>query len=96
MNGSLWERFAGMSVWWALLLTLAVEGLIAALWFRDAKVVWAVLLASLVTNPIVNGIYALLVRLLPGTGWQIPVQLALEVAVVIVLIVRNRRKGGKK
>ena len=49
MNGfaTLGERFAGMSVWWALLLTLAVEGHIAAVWFRDGKVVWAVLLCSL-------------------------------------------------
>ena len=84
MNGfaTLGERFAGTSVWWALLLTLAVEGLIAAVWFRDGKVIWAVLLCSVVTNPLVNGLYALLVRFLPGAGWQLALQLVLEAAVV--------------
>lgn len=71
----------------SLLLTLALEGVLALLWGVKSRRDWLLLLAvNVVTNPIVVSLHALL-----GGGW--PVTAALEASAVLAEWLAYRKWG---
>ncbi len=69
----------------ALVLTVAAEGLIALVWQRRLRVVYASVLCNLLTNPALNLALLLLAAPAPGRDWIYYLGLAVgEIAAVFI------------